>query len=186
MDELAEAIQLRSSRLVQQLIDGVRSALPASFTEALQRTMQPGWAGAAGEEFPPVAVAAAVDGRMDWANSLMTLGTPQLGDFQGIGKKGLYLAAVKVRHQAALEGVRPSGWLGDSRPNSSLLGWSTLPVEKHTADRQWRIIYRGHCQQTGMWHTLIQLARWVFCSAESEIPGPHCKLEFVHGGRGWV
>ncbi|KAJ8351857.1 hypothetical protein SKAU_G00233330 [Synaphobranchus kaupii] len=59
--ELAEVVGMRSTRLMQQLLEGIRAAIPASLSRALQRTFLLGKPGETGEEFPPVTVAAAYD-----------------------------------------------------------------------------------------------------------------------------
>ncbi|KAJ8347260.1 hypothetical protein SKAU_G00286610 [Synaphobranchus kaupii] len=93
---------MRSTRLMQQLLEGIRAAFPASHSGALQKIFRLGKPGETGEEFPPVSVAAAYDDQRDLGNSLLNPETPQLGDFQGVSKKALYLVAVKVQHQDAL------------------------------------------------------------------------------------
>ena len=97
-----------------------------------------------------------MDGRLDLGNSLLSLETPQLGDFEGVSKKALYLVAVKVHLQAALAGVRPLGWPVDLGPDSSLRRcWRSLykpPLEKCTADPLWRIIHWAIATNTHMPH----------------------------------
>ncbi|KAJ8333094.1 hypothetical protein SKAU_G00419900 [Synaphobranchus kaupii] len=74
---------MRSTRLMQQLLEGIRAAFPASHSGALQKIFRLGKPGETGEEFPPVSVAAAYDDQRDLGNSLLNPETPQLGDFQG-------------------------------------------------------------------------------------------------------
>ncbi|KAJ8381579.1 hypothetical protein SKAU_G00023570 [Synaphobranchus kaupii] len=77
---------MRSTRLMQQLLEGIRAAFPASHSGALQRIFRLGKPGETGEEFPPVSVAAAYDDQRDLGNSLLNPETPQLGDFQETGR----------------------------------------------------------------------------------------------------
>uniref|UniRef100_A0A0E9RCD5 Uncharacterized protein n=1 Tax=Anguilla anguilla TaxID=7936 RepID=A0A0E9RCD5_ANGAN len=101
----------------------------------IQRLKQDGWPDMEEEMgFPALAVTAAIDGQQDADNSILCLSTPQLGNFERISKKALYLVAVKVHHQATLRKVKPSGWPGDLGPGSYLRGcWRSLykpPIEK--------------------------------------------------------
>ncbi|KAJ3583797.1 hypothetical protein NHX12_015584, partial [Muraenolepis orangiensis] len=84
----------------------------------------------------------------DWhegAGQLLTLRTPHLGTFQACGKKETYNLCVKVLNLRSLAGVKESRWaefLGpDSSPKGSWWCLYKLPVEKRTADIQWRIVH---------------------------------------------
>ncbi|KAJ8369968.1 hypothetical protein SKAU_G00099960 [Synaphobranchus kaupii] len=75
--ELAREVGMRSTRLMQQLLEGIRAAFPASHSGALQIIFHLGKPGETGEEFPPVSVAAAYDDQRDLGNSLLNPETPQ-------------------------------------------------------------------------------------------------------------
>ena len=101
VSELAGVVGMRPSRVIQQWMEGVQTPLHGGPAEDFHLRSDR-------EEFPPVAVAAAVDGRLDLRYSLLSLEMPQLGDFAGVSKKALYLVGVIVHHQAAL------GWGDES------------------------------------------------------------------------
>lgn len=77
--------------------------------------------------------------------ALLSFKTPELIDLPSASKKSLYTTAVKVLNRPSLVGVHESRWLGLLPPGSSPKGsWRSLykpPIEKRTADLQWRVVH---------------------------------------------
>lgn len=78
-------------------------------------------------------------------DSILNLETLQLHNLDNTSKKALYYATVKVVHQKSLRRQKVSKWRGLLGPDFLVRDrWRTLykfPVEKRTADLQWRIIH---------------------------------------------
>ncbi|KAK2897108.1 hypothetical protein Q8A73_013488 [Channa argus] len=64
---------------------------------------------------------------------------------QGAGKKVIYQICVKVLNLRSLTGVKESRWTGflgqDDSPKGSWQCLYKLPIEKRTADLQWRVVH---------------------------------------------
>lgn len=95
--------------------------------------------------FPPLVVCPAVGQWKEEEDILLSLKTPQLGEFESLGRKAVYQISVKVSNLRSLEGVRVSTWTGFFGRGSSPGGsWRSLykpPVDKRTGDLQWRIVH---------------------------------------------
>ncbi len=138
----AESLQsvtgLRSLRLVRGIMKEVWAALPGACREALSQDLNEHYS------FPPIKVSAAVQEEMEeTGHSILSFEYPELGSFQDVKKKELYVTCVKVTHQTVLRGVKTWRW-------SEVFGtdfkacWRSLyklPVEKRTADLQWRLMF---------------------------------------------
>ncbi|KAJ3586493.1 hypothetical protein NHX12_012891, partial [Muraenolepis orangiensis] len=145
-----EALRRRSNtssiRILDQVVKEVCAALPESlraFAEDADLCEQ--WIEDGDYSFPSLEVTPAVGDWHEGAGQLLTLRTPHLGTFQACGKKETYNLCVKVLNLRSLAGVRESRWaefLGpDSSPKGSWRCLYKLPVEKRTADLQWRIVH---------------------------------------------
>ena len=84
----------------------------------------------------------------DWQegrDKLLTFVTPKLERFEAVEKKPLYQLCVKVCCLHSLVGVKVSKWTKlfgqDKSLTSSWRSLYKLPVNKHSADLQWRIIH---------------------------------------------
>ncbi|KAJ3586247.1 hypothetical protein NHX12_012647 [Muraenolepis orangiensis] len=146
-----EALRRRSNtssiRILDQVVKEVCAALPESlraFAEDADLCEQ--WIEDGDYSFPSLEVTPAVGDWHEGAGQLLTLRTPHLGTFQTCGKKETYNLCVKVLNLRSLAGVKESRWaefLGpDSSPKGSWRCLYKLPVEKRTADLQWRICPR--------------------------------------------
>ncbi|KAJ3599422.1 hypothetical protein NHX12_033385 [Muraenolepis orangiensis] len=108
----------------------------------------------------------------DWhegAGQLLTLRTPHLGTFQACGKTETSNLCVKVLNLRSLAGVKESRWaefLGpDSSPKGSWRCLYKLPVEKRTADLQWRIVHGAIATNRYRAHLDPELGEGcIFCS----------------------
>ncbi|KAJ3599091.1 hypothetical protein NHX12_033054 [Muraenolepis orangiensis] len=145
-----EALRRRSNtssiRILDQVVKEVCAALPESlraFAEDADLCEQ--WIEDGDYSFPSLEVTPAVGDWHEGAGQLLTLRTPHLGTFQACGKKETYNLCVKVLNLRSLAGVKESRWaefLGpDSSPKGSWRCLYKLPVEKRTADLQWRIVH---------------------------------------------
>ena len=83
----------------------------------------------------------------DEEDILLSLKTPELGEFESLGKRAIYNISVKVSNLRSLAGVKVSRWTKFFGMGSSPRGcWRSLykpPVDKRTGDLQWRIVHRA-------------------------------------------
>ena len=114
---------------------------------------------------------------------LLSFETPHLDKFQDVERKAIHHINVKTLNLSSLEGMEESRWTEFFGPDVSPKGswWSVykLPVEKWTADLQWRIVHsaiainRVHldpeltegcirCSQTETIY-LFRVLVWTFC-----------------------
>ncbi|KAI4900412.1 hypothetical protein NFI96_009713, partial [Prochilodus magdalenae] len=143
--ELRKVTGLYSPRLVTQLLEEVESVLPGCYRELVVRggTLD---RQAAGAPAPNLTVRLAVQLDQEEETVPGTLfHIPALGRFQEVPRDALYLACVKVAHQAVLKRQRLSHWPGLFGPDFPLRDrWRSLykpPIEKRSGDLQWRIIH---------------------------------------------
>ena len=143
-ENLSEQTGLKSHRFLQQLLREVVCALPGPLREALGREPDDGQ-NVRSLTFPALEVSAAVDEWEEEDGLLLSFKTPQLGDLQELTSKTLYAVSVKINNKDTLVGVKESRWSGILAPGSSPRGsWRAMyksPVEKRTADLQWRIVH---------------------------------------------
>ncbi|KAI4884728.1 hypothetical protein NFI96_032233, partial [Prochilodus magdalenae] len=146
-DDLCVETGVLSSRLMERLLGEVVAALSSPFREILGR-------GSIGDQLPhpslPISAAAT-----EAEGSLLTFRTPMLTSLEAATKKALYVTCVKVGYHKTLSRVKELRWSGVLAPGSSPRGsWRSLykpPIEKRTADLQWRIVHgavatnRGDC-----------------------------------------
>ncbi|KAJ3590726.1 hypothetical protein NHX12_008675, partial [Muraenolepis orangiensis] len=169
-----EALRRRSNtssiRILDQVVKEVCAALPESlraFAEDADLCEQ--WIEDGDYSFPSLEVTPAVGDWHEGAGQLLTLRTPHLGTFQACGKKETYNLCVKVLNLRSLAGVRELRWaefLGpDSSPKGSWRCLYKLPVEKRTADLQWRIVHGAIATNRYRAHLDPELGEGcIFCS----------------------
>lgn len=142
-ESLQNATGLRSLRLLRRIIEEVWAALPGACREALSQD----WNGE--YNFPPIKLSAAVQEENEIpGSSVLSFEYPELGSFQEI-KRELYMTCVEVTHQTVLRGVKTWRWSEVFGTNFKAC-WKSLykfPVEKHTADLQWRLMFGAHLNQ---------------------------------------
>ncbi|KAK0151588.1 Transposon TX1 uncharacterized protein [Merluccius polli] len=168
---LSQETGIQSLRLMERLKEEVISALPGSFRRALAEESvddQPGF------EFPSLSVCAAVEEQVEEAGTLLSFKTPVIQDFPGTSKKALYSVSVKVLNRSSLAGVQESRWSGVLAPNSSPKGsWRSLykpPIEKHTADLQWRVVHGAVATNRHVAHMDPRVgSRCSFCDCEESL-----------------
>ncbi|KAL6468959.1 hypothetical protein MHYP_G00224830 [Metynnis hypsauchen] len=87
-------------------------------------------------DFPELTVNPAVEWTED-ERCLLSFTTPVLGAFSLAGRKALYLVCVKVSQAHFLDGV----FGADSSPKGCWRVLHKCPIDKRTADLQWRIVH---------------------------------------------
>lgn len=88
--------------------------------------------------------------------TLLSFGTSQRMDPSRVSKKSLYTVAVKVLKRTSLVGARELRCVGVLAPGSSpQRSWSSLykpPIQKRSADLQWRVIHEAVATNRHMAH----------------------------------
>lgn len=143
-EELQELTGLRSLRLVFKLKEEISNALPSGCRSWIARRQTLDMRN--NQDFPDIKISPIIneeDGEI--ADSILSFTTPQLDLFKDASKKALYCTSVKMTHQESLKGIKASKWPELLQPDFLVRDrWRTLykpPVEKRTADLQWRIIH---------------------------------------------
>ena len=143
---LAELFNVRSNRLLIRLVEEVCASLPEvlrAFAEDL--TLSDQWDDEYEYVFPSLAVSPAVGQWQDEEDILLSLKTPELGDFETLGKKAAYEVSVKVSNLRSLSGVQVSRWTeffgAGSSQRGCLRSLYKPPVDKRTGELQWRIVH---------------------------------------------
>ena len=143
---LAELTNIRSSRLLLRLVEEVCASLPGVLRAFVGDPLLAGqWDDECEYVFPPLVVSPAVGQWEEEEDILLSLKTPQLGDFETLGRKAVYQIVVKVSNLRSLAGVRVSGWTeffgGGSSPRGCWRSMYKPPGDKRTGDLQWRIVH---------------------------------------------
>uniref|UniRef100_A0A3Q3ERM5 Reverse transcriptase domain-containing protein n=1 Tax=Labrus bergylta TaxID=56723 RepID=A0A3Q3ERM5_9LABR len=146
LDALKERTNITSSRVVERVVEEVFAALPVKLVTFLNiENLCEQWSEEGEYSFPSLSVTPDVGEWQERGGGLLSFSTPVLGKFQDAGKKALYQSCVKVLHLRGLSGVKESRWIEFFGPEVSPKGsWRSLyklPVEKRTADLQWRVVH---------------------------------------------
>lgn len=95
-----------------------------------------------------------------------------MGVLQDIKKKDLYITSVKVTHQTVLRGVKTWRW-SDMFETNIKACWRSLyklPIEKRTADLQWRLMYGAIATNRHVAHLNPAVRKeCVFCGIEETV-----------------
>ena len=86
------------------------------------------WLESLGNIFPTLSASAALEEWQEDRNSILSFKTPEIADFNGVGKKALYITCVKAQHAEGLAAKRATMFFGSDLYKP--------PVEKQTADLQ--------------------------------------------------
>lgn len=177
-DSIQHKTGIRSLRLLDQMLEEVRSALPGACREALGMLSQ-GWS----YSFPAIRVSAAQESP-DNEFTFVSFKTPELGLFQDICKKALYIVCVKVSHQTALRRVKTWRWTEVFGPDFRGC-WRSLykpPIEKRTADLQWRLMYGIIATNRHVAHLNPEVGRECpFCGTEETVEHLFIQCERLRG-----
>lgn len=143
---LKEMTGLKSERLVSKLIEEIWNVLPSVNRAYIERSWSMDLKDTE-EEFPKIRVSPVVleEGVEENTDSILSFDTPQLDCFESISKKAIYYSSVKVTHQVSLKRIKVSKWPVLLGPDFLVRDrWRALykpPIEKRTADLQWRLIH---------------------------------------------
>ncbi|KAL7888570.1 hypothetical protein AOLI_G00035440 [Acnodon oligacanthus] len=140
---MSERTGIRSSHLLDQVMAEVQRSLPADYLGFLNDpSIIAQWKGGCQYDFPELTVSPTAEW-IEAERRLLSFTTPVLGTFFLAGRKALYLVCVKVSH--FLDGVLSTRWFELFGSDSFLKGcWHVLykrPIDKRTADLQWRIVH---------------------------------------------
>lgn len=147
VEMIKEVTGLQSQRLASKLIEDISLLMQSTYGECLARGQMLNQSDR--KEFPRISISTLMcdENEGEDANSILNFWTPQLEYLDCASKKALYLTTVKVMHQKSLKRQKASRWPGLLGPDITVRDrWTTLfklPLEKRTADLQWRIIHRA-------------------------------------------
>lgn len=145
LEELKEMTGLRSSRLTEKLMEGIVNTLPSSYRKYIGRGTLMDMTNE--QELPGIKISYLIktENEDEDVGSILSFKTPQLEYFESASKKAIYHSTVKVLHQDSLKGQKASRWPGLLKPDFLVRDrWRALykpPIEKRTADLQWRLIH---------------------------------------------
>ncbi len=141
-EEMRNMTGIKSTRIIKRIMDGIVSALPSVLRQSPEENEVP--EPNRGSHFPRVEISAAVD-EEPVEGSILKFRTPVLDGFETASKKALYNICVKVSHCNVLKDCKETKWSELFEPDSSPSGcWRSLyklPIEKRTADLQWRVVH---------------------------------------------
>lgn len=122
-------------------------------------------------EFPELKISAAIEEQPE--NSILNFRTPQLIMIEEASKKAIYVTCVKVSHCSSLKKIKESKWTDLFGADFSPKGcWRSLykpPIEKRTADLQWRVVHWAIATNKHVAHFDPTVEGYVFCNAEEPI-----------------
>lgn len=146
LEDLSERTGVRSLRLLKQATTEIFKSLHVdhkTLTNDSETIHQ--WRKGVPYVFPSLNVTIAVGEWQDDVKCLLSFKTPQLGVFEEVGKKALYISCVKASNAGRLSGIPSTKWTDFFGILSSPRGcWRSLykrPIDKRTGDFQWRIVH---------------------------------------------
>ncbi|XP_047187624.1 uncharacterized protein LOC118302095 [Scophthalmus maximus] len=111
VERLAEISGIRSTRVLQNLVEEVLQSLSAPLRAHTQsRSLADQWTEGHNYVFPSLSVSPTVEGWSERSGLLLSMKTPALGTFGSCGGKQLYSSCVKVLNHRSLAGVRELRW----------------------------------------------------------------------------
>lgn len=119
-EEMSLETGIKSIRLLERLIEEVRSALPGPIRVALRRGNHQ--EATSEKEFPELKVSPAIEDLEEKGGSLLFFKTTEYRMFSGLNRKTLYITSVKVLNLAALAELKESKWSEVFAPGSSPRG----------------------------------------------------------------
>ncbi len=124
-------------------------------------------------DFPELKISAAIEEKTE-KDSILNFRTPQMTTFEEISKKAICVTCVKVTSYSSLKSVKESKWTDIFGAEFSPMGcWRSLykpPIEKRTADLQWRVIHWAIATNKHAAHFDSNVVKeCVFCNVEESI-----------------
>lgn len=162
---------LCSIRIVSKLRDEIFAALPSSY----RNLVAGGHVQQRKGGFPKLKIFPAVsEGQEEREGSILTFKTPQLEELEVASKKAMLYVTVKVIHMDSLSRQSFAKWTETMEPDFMVRDrWRVLykpPIEKRTADLQWRLIHRAIATNRHVAHLNPAVGGCCsFCSAEETI-----------------
>jgi len=151
LEELSEMTGVRSLRLLKQATTGILKSLHADHKYINDDVAADQWRRGVPYVFPSLNVTIAVGERQDDENCILSYETPQLGVFEEVGKKALYISCVEASNAGRLHGFASNKWTDFFGILSSPRGcWRSLkkrPIDKRTGDLQWWIVHGAIVRQ---------------------------------------
>jgi len=112
VEAISQRTEVKSARVIQQLIGEARGALGEEYRDFLDNTtVIHEWTEGYDYVFPSLTVRAAVENWEEDDRCLLTFKTPVLDCFESTGKKALYLTCLKVSNANILTGVFSTKWM---------------------------------------------------------------------------
>ncbi len=144
VETFRELSGLCSTRIASKLRDDIFAVLPSSYRNLVAGGKVQQLKG----DFPRFKISPAVSREQEELDgSILFFKTPQLEEFDIASKKALYYVTVKITHMNSLSMHSFSKWMETIEPDFLERDrWRALykpPIEKRTADLQWRIIHRA-------------------------------------------
>ncbi len=143
-EEMFNLTGIKSIRFMKRVMDEVLSYFPSTHRRKLKEDLNEEEKEIKKESFPDLNVSALVEEEPQ-DESILSFRTPEIHGFKEASKKTLYLTCVKVAHQSILRDCKETKWSDVLGPNSfPRRCWRSLyksPIEKRTADLQWRFIH---------------------------------------------
>ncbi len=146
VNTLRARTNITSIRLINRMVEEVHAALPQSLrTFAMNCALCDQWTENSEYSFPSLLITPAVGEWQEGGGQLLSFTTLHLDKLKDVGKKTIYQACVKVLNLHSLAGLKESRWTEFFGTDFSQKGrWRSLyklPVEKRTADLQWRVVH---------------------------------------------
>lgn len=146
MEALMERSNISSVRLINRVVEEVCAALPQPLRVFVENSaLSDQWDDECEYSLPSLSITPAVGEWQEGEGQLLSLQTPCLNSFEVVGKKAVYEVCVKVLNLCSLAGLKESRWAEFFGPDISPKGsWRSLykiPLEKRTADLQWRVVH---------------------------------------------
>lgn len=143
-EEMCQLTDIKSIRFMKMILEKVFLFLPSAFRQFLEVNELTTTENGKYDEFPELRISAAVEDKSE-DDSILDFKIPQLTNFEEVSKKAIYLTSVKVLYHTVLKMHRESKWTDifgiDSSPRGCWRSLYKTPIEKRTADLQWRIVH---------------------------------------------
>ncbi|KAK2912658.1 hypothetical protein Q8A73_006771 [Channa argus] len=146
---------------LREAVEEVLAALPQSLGVFVEHSALPDrWNDDCKYSFPSLLIVPAVGEWQEGEVQLLSFKIPQLSTIQNAGKKVIYQICIKVLNLRSWTGLKESRRTGFLGQDDSLKGtWRCLyklPIEKQTADLQWRVVHGAIATNTERGWTLAE------------------------------
>lgn len=109
--ELGKLANIRSEKMIKKIVEEVCESLPQSLNDfASDCDVISHWEDGCEYVFPFLDVSLTVEATVCVENSFLSFSNVQLGSFEELGKKQIYILCVRVLHMRSLEEAKPLRW----------------------------------------------------------------------------